>query len=165
MSIDLTGPDEQDWADGEKAPPIRYSEMTTDDERTSDAVEQLKEPLVEVLTTHYRYADVPPSEPYPDLVKMAAINTINHLDSELNSSVEELFESVALPSRDQSGWMDEYLHRVAQKVVENASDSLLAEMYPRLTILGEDGVEYTHRRDTHASHDSLQDEHDVRQPE
>jgi hypothetical protein len=164
MSIDLTGADEQDWADGEKAPPIRYSELTTDDERTSDAVEQLKEPLMEVLTTHYRYADFPPGEPSPELVRKAGVRFMNRLDSELDSPVEELFESVAAPDTDQSDWMYEYLHRVAQRAVEDTSDSFLGAIYPYI-IVTEDGVEYKRKRKTPTSPDSLRDEHDVRQPE
>jgi hypothetical protein len=163
MSIDLTGPDEQDWADGEKAPPIRYSEMTTDDERTSDAVEQLKEPLMEVLTTHYRYfAEYPASVLDRQTAELAANMLITHLNSQPDFSVQEVFDSVAAPDTDQSDWMDEYLHRVAQRVVKNTSDSSLAAI---CSIASDDGPEYREKKKAPASPDSLQDERDVRQSE
>lgn len=162
MSIDLTGPDEQDWADGEKAPPIRYSEMTTDDERTSDAVEQLKEPLMEVLTTHYRSTESSASVLDQQTAELTANMLLIYLNFQPDFSVQGVFDSVAAPDTDQSDWMDEYLHRVAQRVVKNTSDSSLTAI---CSIASDDGPEYREKKKAPASPDSLQDEHDVRQSE
>lgn len=126
MGIDLTGPDEQDWLGGEEAPPIRYSELTTDDERDSAVIEQLRQPLVEVLSEWFSdrgYTTVSTSSTKTELAAWSALNWLEKTDE--NSSITDLLDSVERPDTDESGWLDRYLRNVAEAVIGEISDEAL----------------------------------------
>jgi hypothetical protein len=126
MSIDLTEADEQDWLAGEESPPIRYSELTTDDERDSAVIEQLREPLTEVLSEWFSdrgYTTISTSSTKTEAAAQSALNWLEKADE--NSSITDILDSVEKTDTDESGWLDRYLRDVAEAVVEEISDEAL----------------------------------------
>jgi hypothetical protein len=124
MGIDLTGPDEQDWMDGEEAPPIRYSELTTDEERTKAVLLQLKEPLAEALSDlffdqEYVYHG---SRTKFILEHLAESLLLWLEDTDETPSAIDLLQSVEKPTTGDSGGVDEYLSAVAELVVNEVPD-------------------------------------------
>lgn len=159
MSIDLTGAGEQDWMDGEAGPQIRYSELTTADERTSEAVEQLREPLIEVMITHSAECSAPSLN--RETAGLAANMFVNYLNSQPDSSVREVFDSVPVPDTDESDWMDEYLHRVAGNAVCSTHSYLIKNIYLKATLMSNRKYIYNQERGSPVVPDFRRDALDV----
>jgi hypothetical protein len=129
MSIDLTGPDEQDWLGGEEAPPIRYSDLTTDTERSASAIEQLVDPVAAVLKDRLPERGYAPPNPSDAKLAIAARTVMYQLNQsailDKSPSVADLLDRTDPVSEDGEFEMEQYLSRVAEAVVDEFPDSLL----------------------------------------
>lgn len=154
MGIDLTGSDEQDWLGGEEAPPIRYSELATDEERDSAVVEQLREPVSEVLSEWFSdrgYTTVSSSVWKIDLATRTVLGWYEETDE--TPPISDLLDSVERPETSDSEWMERYLRDVAEAVVEETPDEMLEFIGSEMTVQNRDSDRRSRPRMTDAVSD------------
>jgi hypothetical protein len=116
MGINLTGAKEQEWLRNDGSPSIRYSDLTTADERASEIFEQLVSHVADVLCElivddgGVVCGDPTALEPTAELV----LSQFSGADDP--PRIDELFTSADTP--DDTRQTDQYLQRVAERVVK-----------------------------------------------
>lgn len=118
MSIDLTGADEQEWLEGNEALPVRYSELTTDEERSAAAENQLVKPMAEVLSDRLPQMGYEGTGLTPKRLGIIAKLALGYLnESDDVPSVASLLETTDSTDEEGNVEMDLYLRRVASTAV------------------------------------------------